>query len=102
MRGRARARARARRAGEDRVFTLKMTVGCALALLGFGMYSAERLRQSQAGAKRAPAPTEEDPAPKAPGVKGSPLAAEMEPLVAKQSSMHQLDVKATAGRAAAA
>ncbi len=77
-----------------------MTVGCALALIGFGMYSAVRLRQSQANGKRAPGASEEDPTPNPAGVKSSPLAAEMEPLVAKSSSMQKLDVKATAGRPA--
>ena len=81
------------------MFTLKMTIGCLLALTGFGLYSAVRLQQSQAAAAAAKRPSsEEDPRPVP---KGSPLAAEMEPLVAKQSSLHQLEVKAAAGRTAA-
>ena len=84
--------ARARGPGEDREFTLKMTVGCALALIGFGMYSAVRLRQSQtaaaAGAKRPPA-------------EGAERASEKQPLLARSSSLHQPDAKAAAGRAAA-
>ena len=81
------------------MFTLKMTIGCLLALTGFGLYSAVRLQQSQAASAAAKRPSsEEDPNPIP---KGSPLAAEMEPLVAKQSSLHQLEVKAAAGRTAA-
>lgn len=86
------------RTGEDRVFTLKMTIGCLLALTGFGLYSAVRLQQSQAASAAKRPPSEENPNP---APKGSPLAAEMEPLVAKQSSLHQLEVKAAAGRMAA-
>lgn len=82
------------------MFTLKMTIGCLLALTGFGLYSAVRLQQAQAASAAAKRPSsEEDPNPVP---KGSPLAAEMEPLVAKQSSLHQLEVKAAAGRTAAA
>ncbi|KAK9832050.1 hypothetical protein WJX81_002190 [Elliptochloris bilobata] len=84
--------------GEDRVFTLKMTVGCALALIGFGLYSAVRLRQSQAAPPPKRPASEEDPNPLP---KSSSLSAEMEPLVAKQSSLHQLELKAAAGRTAA-